>query len=162
MHANQGDARTVARLVNSVLRPLATTLPPPAPQPLPTPSRFRPQVRLRPPVRFRLSLLAGHVSPARIGESAPFLRDLAVTATTLRASLGASAPPGLLEAVAALQDLAVRQAPAGERASLIAELGRLQRALPPAIMTARNGPYLVTNVPAVRTPLGETLTCRPS
>ena len=33
VRANQGDARTVARLVNSVLRPLAATLPPPAPQP---------------------------------------------------------------------------------------------------------------------------------
>ena len=79
----------------------------------------------------------------------------------MRASLGVSAPPGLLEAVAALQDLAVRQAPAGERASLIAELGQLQRTLPPAIRTARNGPYLVTNVPAVRTPLGQTLTLPP-
>ena len=46
---------------------------------------------------------------------------MAVAATTLRASLGASAPPGLLEAVAALQDLAVRQVPAGERARLIAD-----------------------------------------
>jgi len=86
---------------------------------------------------------------------------LAVTATTLRARLGASAPPGLLEAVAALQDVAVRQAPAGEQAHRIADLGQLQRALPPAIMTARNGPYLVTNVPTVRTPLGETLTLPP-
>ena len=57
--------------------------------------------------------------------------------------------------------MAVRQAPAGERASLIAELGQIQRALPPAIMTARNGPYLVTNVPAVRTPLGENRTLPP-
>ena len=86
---------------------------------------------------------------------------MAVAATTLRASLGAGAPPGLLEAVAALQDLAVRQAPAGDRARLMAEFGQVQRALPPAIMTAKNGPYLVTNAPAVRTPLGETLTLPP-
>ena len=86
---------------------------------------------------------------------------MAVAATTLRASLGVSAPPGLLEAVAALQDLAVRQVPAGERASLIAEFGQIQRALPPAIVTATNGPYLVTNVPSVRTPLGQTLTLPP-
>jgi CDGSH-type Zn-finger protein/truncated hemoglobin YjbI len=91
----------------------------------------------------------------------PSLRDFAVSATTVRARLGASAPPGLLEAVAALQDLAVRQAPAAERARLIAELGQIQRALPPSIMTAKNGPYLVTNVPAVRTPLGDTLTLPP-
>ena len=86
---------------------------------------------------------------------------MAVAATTLRAELGASAPPGLLEAVAALQDVAVRQAPAGQRAHLIAQLGQLQRALPPAIVTAKNGPYLVTNIAAVRTPLGETLTLPP-
>ena len=33
--------------------------------------------------------------------------------------------------------------------------------LPPGIMTAKNGPYLVTNAAAVRTPLGETLTLPP-
>ena len=138
VRANQADARTVARLVNSVLRPLATTLPesqkpsaPPESQEAPAPQ-----------------------------EPPPSLWDLAVTATTLRASL-APAPSGLLEAVAALQDLAVRQAPAGERAQRIAELGQLQRTLPPAIVTAKNGPYLVTNVPAVRTPLGQTLTLPP-
>ena len=91
----------------------------------------------------------------------PPLWDLAVAATTLRASLATSAPPGLLEAVAALQDLAVRQVPAAERDQRIAELGQIQRALLPAIVTAKNGPYLVTNVPAVRTPLGETLTLPP-
>ena len=120
------DPRTLARLVDSVLRPLAETLPAPAPTP-PAPA---PQ------------------------ESHPSLWDLAVTATTLRARLSASAPPGLLEASAALQDLAVNQAPAGERPERIAELGQLQRELPPAIMTAKDGPYLVTNVTVLRTPLG--------
>ena len=49
-----------------------------------------------------------------------------------------------------------RQAPPGDRAARrIAELGQLQRELPPAIVTAKNGPYLVTNVTTVRTPLGE-------
>ena len=33
--------------------------------------------------------------------------------------------------------------------------------LPPGIITAKNGPYLVTNVAAVRTPLGERLTLPP-
>ena len=87
-----------------------------------------------------------HPNP-RHPRPSPSLWDLAVTATSLRARLAAEAPPGLLEAVAALQDLAVRQAPAGERAQRIAALEDLQRALPPAIMTAKNGPYLVTNVP---------------
>ena len=148
--AHSGDARTLARLVNSVLRPLADTLPhspqpPPEPQSAPTsPEPQSPQ------------------SPPEPQEPPPSLWDVAVAATTLRAELAASAPPGLLEAVAALQDVAVRQAPAGERAHLVAQLGQLQRALPPAIVTAKNGPYLVTNVAAVRTPLGETLTLPPS
>src|SRR5581483_2923384 len=90
-----------------------------------------------------------------LGEPQPPVWDLAVSATTLRARLGAEAPPVLLEAVAFLQDLAVRQAPPGERAARIADLGRLQRELPPAITTAANGPYLVTNVTTLRTPLGE-------
>ena len=137
LRAAQGDARTVARLVNSVLRPLATTLPTPSPKPQ------KPQA-----------------SPAS-QDPPPSLWDVAVAATTLRASLGASAPPGLLEAVATLQDVAVGQAPPGERAQRIADLGQIQRALPPTVMTAKNGPYLVTNVPAVRMPLGETLTLPP-
>ena len=40
---------------------------------------------------------------------------------------------------------------------MIGELGQLQRTLPPAVMTAENGPYLVTNVTVLRTPLGEEL-----
>src|SRR5271165_2359210 len=143
VRVSQGDARTTARLVNSVLRPLAGALPA---------TRSTPQASL-PPQELPTS--------QEPQEPPPSLWDVAVAATTLRASLGASAPPGLLEAVAALQDLAVRQVPVGERASLIAELGRVQRALPPAIVTAKNGPYLVTNVSAVRTPLGENLILPP-
>src|SRR5690349_8707685 len=85
----------------------------------------------------------------------PSAWDLAVSATTLRARLGAEAPSVLLEAVAFLQDLAVKQAPPEERAARITDLGQLQRDLPPAIMTAKNGPYLVTNVTTLRTPHGE-------
>ncbi len=135
VRAHQGDARTAARLVSSVLRPLAGTLPPPPPAP---------------PVQS--------TAPQEPPSS---LWDLAVTATTLRARLGATAPPGLLEAAAALQDLAVGQAPAGERPQRIGDLGRLQRELPPSITVARNGPYLVTNVTAVRTPLGQELPVAP-
>jgi CDGSH-type Zn-finger protein/truncated hemoglobin YjbI len=127
--ALDSDPRTLARLVDSVLRPLAETLPAPATPP--TPPAPNPQ------------------------EPHPSLWDLAVTATTLRARLAASAPPGLLEASAALQDLAVSQAPARERPQRTAELGRFQRELPPTIRTAKNGPYLVTNVTVLRTPLGE-------
>ena len=146
VRASPGDARTTARLVNSVLRPLAGALPgtPSAPQ-----ASLTPQETLTPQ------------EPLVPQDSPPSLWDVAVAATILRASLGASAPPGLLEAVAALQDLAVRRVPVGERARLMAEFGQIQRALPPAIMTAKNGPYLVTNVPAVSTPLGENLTLPP-
>ena len=131
--ALRSDARTVARLTDSVLRPLAGSLPA-------LPAATAPQ------------------EPLQSQDPPPSLRDLAVTATTLRARLGAAAPPGLLEATAALQDLAVQQAP--DQASLtalaiIGELRQLQRELPPAVMTAKNGPYLVTNVTVLRTPLGE-------
>ena len=129
--ALDSDPRTLARLVDSVLRPLAETLPAPAAPTSATPP-----------------------TPPAPQEPHPSLWDLAVTATTLRTRLAASAPPGLLEASAALQELAVGQAPTGDRGRLIAELGQLQRELPPTIMTAKNGPYLVTNVTVLRTPLG--------
>ena len=132
--ASQEDVRTTARLVNSVLRPLADALPATSSAPQEPQNPQEPQKPQEP--------LASQ-------EPAPSLWDMAIAATTLRASLGASAPPGLLEAVAALQDLALRQVQAGERVRLIAEFGRIQRALPPAIMIAKNGPYLVTSVPAI-------------
>ena len=152
LRASQDDARTVARLVNRVLRPLADALP--ASEEPREPQNPEPQEPQNPGTPVPQEPLAPQ-------EPSPSLWDLAVTATSLRARLAAEAPPGLLEAVAALQDLAVRQAPAGERAQRIAALEDLQRALPPAIMTAKNGPYLVTNVPTVRTPLGETLPVPP-
>src|SRR6266699_1056699 len=133
--ARQGDARTVARLVNSVLRPLAEALPAPETSPAPD------------------------VPPAP--DAPGSLWDAALLATRLRARFGPSAPPGLLEAAAALQDLAVTEGPASERASRLAALADLQGALPPGIVTAKTGPYLVTNVAAVRTPLGERLTVPP-
>jgi CDGSH-type Zn-finger protein/truncated hemoglobin YjbI len=138
VQATQTPPRVAARLVDSVLRPLASALPAPgeAPQPTTSPQTLQPQ------------------EPLSSTESHPPLWDLAVTATTLRTRLGAGAPPGLLEAVAALQDLALQETRPGDRPARIAELGQLQRALPPAIMTAKNGPYLVTNVTTVRTPLG--------
>jgi len=87
--------------------------------------------------------------------------DVALLATRLRARFGRSAPAGLIEATAALQDLAVNEAPASERAKLLAALADQMENLPPGIITAKNGPYLVTNVAAVRTPLGERLTLPP-
>jgi len=156
--ARPGDARTLARLVDSVLRPLADSLPAPSPAPSPSPAPATPAATSA----SAATATAVSQEPLQSQKQLPSLRDLAVTATTLRARLGASAPPGLLEASAALQDLAVRQAPAGDRAGLIAELGHLQRGLPPAVMTAKNGPYLVTNVTVLRTPLGEEVPVPPT
>jgi CDGSH-type Zn-finger protein/truncated hemoglobin YjbI len=131
--ASRDDPRTVARLVNSVLRPLCDALPA-APETSPVPD----------------------VAPA---PNAPdSLWDAALLATRLRAQFAPSAPPGLLEAAAALQDLAC-QGP--ERGKRIAALAGQMAALPAGIMTARNGPYLVTNAAAVRTTLGETLRLQP-
>ena len=133
-------ARIVARLVHSVLRPLADSLSDlssPATPGQPAAQEPAPQ------------------------KPAPSLWDVAVAATDLRVRLGAAAPAGLLEAVAALQDVAVEQAPAGERAQRISELEQRQRGLPTAIVTAANGPYLVTNVAAVRDHLGTQLPVPP-
>jgi CDGSH-type Zn-finger protein/truncated hemoglobin YjbI len=77
----------------------------------------------------------------------------ALAATRLRVRRADGAPPGLLEATAALQDLAGRLS--GEDRA--AELRKLQGDLPASIQAAPNGPYLVTNVPNIYTYLGERL-----
>jgi CDGSH-type Zn-finger protein/truncated hemoglobin YjbI len=84
--------------------------------------------------------------------------DAALLATRLRVQFATSAPAGVLEATAALQDLACR---GPERDQRLAALADLQGHLPAGIATARNGPYLVTNVAAVRTPVGETRSLPP-
>ncbi|MFE3254299.1 ferritin-like domain-containing protein [Nocardia sp. NPDC059229] len=67
---------------------------------------------------------------------------LALSATRLR--VGADLPE-LLEATAALQDLACAVAAVGERPRLRAEFAQLQSGVPRSIRTAKNGPYLATN-----------------
>jgi CDGSH-type Zn-finger protein len=79
----------------------------------------------------------------------------------LRAQYGRSAPPGLLEATAALQDLACHEGPETERARRLAALADQMETARPGIMTAKNGPYLVTNAAAVHDHLGEPLTLPP-
>jgi CDGSH-type Zn-finger protein/truncated hemoglobin YjbI len=149
VRASQGDARTVARLVESVLRPLHDALRdvssvhgvapvapvPPSADPGPEPGP----------------------GPEPAGDA---LWDAALHVTRLRASYHRFAPPGLIEAAAALQDLACQSVPAGEQAHRIAALTEQMGNVRPAVMTAKNGPYLVTKVP-VRTPLGEWLTLPP-
>ncbi len=141
------SAATAARVVNSVLRPLAAEFGPggggtPAAEAEPVPAD---------------PVLAGPV-PASPAEAA---WDAARFATGLHARLADAAPPGLLEATAALQHLACQLAPAGQRASRISELAEIQAALPAGITVAQDGPYLATNVPVVRTHLGEQLEVPP-
>ncbi len=96
------------------------------------------------------------VAAAAEGGAVEDLVELAGRATRLR--LEAGAPPALLEAVAALQDLAVRTSEDG--AALTVELAGLQSALPPSIHTPHDGPYLLTNV-AVRDWLGRDIHATP-
>ena len=139
--AHQDDTRVVARLVDSVLRPLAEAL-----------RDVSSALRVDP-----VAPIPAELSPA----PADALWDAALHVTRLRAAYHKFAPPGLLEAAAALQLLACDQASPGERARRITALEDLQRGLRPVVMTAKNGPYLVTNVPVLRTPLGERLTVPP-
>ena len=131
------EAVTVTRITNSVLRPLADRLgretatdAPPVPEP--------------------------RVPDGTVPELA---RSAAMDATRLSAQLADTAPAELLEAVAALQRVAVDLAP--DAAAQAAELAELQRGLRPRIVVAESGPYLVTNAAAVRSYLGEPLRVPP-
>ena len=86
-------------------------------------------------------------------------RRAAMDATQLRVQLADTAPPELLEAVAALQRVSVDLAP--DAAGRAAELTEMQRGLHPRIVVAENGPYLVTNAAAVRSYLGDPLRVPP-
>jgi CDGSH-type Zn-finger protein/truncated hemoglobin YjbI len=99
--------------------------------------------------------------PLQSQQPAPALSDLAASATALRVQLGAAAPPGLLEAAAALQQLAVRDASPGERPTMIAGFEQQMRGLPPVITTATDGPYLITNAGVVRDHLGQPMAVPP-
>jgi CDGSH-type Zn-finger protein/truncated hemoglobin YjbI len=88
-------------------------------------------------------------------------RELARHATRRRARLGASASPGLMEAAAALQDLACVLAPSGAPATPVAEFRAEQASLASAIEPAPNGPYLVTNAERLTDWLGQSHPTRP-
>jgi CDGSH-type Zn-finger protein/truncated hemoglobin YjbI len=92
----------------------------------------------------------------------PTLGDLATRATALRAMPGA--PPELVEATAALQDLACGFAAedgSGTAEATLAELRELQAELASEIQPAPNGPYLVTGAENMRDWLGRPLPARP-
>jgi CDGSH-type Zn-finger protein/truncated hemoglobin YjbI len=84
------------------------------------------------------------------------LRETVLAATRLRAGLGrtGTCPPELTEAVAGLQDVLLRVAPPSQEPEWRDDLRQAQSVLPASIQAARNGPYLVTNVPTVRNHLG--------
>ena len=92
----------------------------------------------------------------------PTLWDLARTATALRAEpIG---PPEIVEATAALQDLACGFAATDgspELEDMLAQLREIQAGLPAAIQSEPNGPYLVTNAESMVDWLGRPLPTRP-
>jgi CDGSH-type Zn-finger protein/truncated hemoglobin YjbI len=85
------------------------------------------------------------------------VHDLACDATRLRVRVGG--PPALLEATAALQDLACQLVceDADRLAARRSEFSSIQEPLPPGIQSAPDGPYLVTNVSSVTDWLGVAL-----
>lgn len=110
--------------------------------------------------RLRRSVIRplGHAATAA-GAPDDSLWQLARDATRLRAS---SESPALQEATAALQDLALAAETSEDaRVSRLAELRELQADVPPAIQSAHNGPYLVTNAEHMTDWLGQELERRP-
>jgi CDGSH-type Zn-finger protein/truncated hemoglobin YjbI len=83
------------------------------------------------------------------------LWELATVATTLRCDPNPAA--ALVEATAALQQLALRFSTGDQRASRLSELRDMQVGLPPGIQTLADGPYLVTNAESLKDYLGRPL-----
>ncbi len=134
----------VARLVDSVLRPLADAL--------------------RPGTREVIAANGSQGAPPGGGQSpGELVWEAAKAATNLRVRAGQAgvAAPELAEATAALQSLACELASAKEQAERRAELWQLQNGLPAGIQTASNGPYLATNVRNLRNYLGEEIPAPP-
>jgi CDGSH-type Zn-finger protein/truncated hemoglobin YjbI len=95
-------------------------------------------------------------APGNWGEE---LWEMTRAATELRSQVGG--PPELLEATAALQDLALGIADAAQVESRRAELEGMQAGLEGRIQVETNGPYLVTNASHVDNWLGEPLRVLP-
>jgi CDGSH-type Zn-finger protein/truncated hemoglobin YjbI len=135
--------QAAGRLVDSVLQPLARSLRSASTDAAP---------------HLALEIGAGNGS-ASVDEQ---VWALATAATRLRADR--HGPPELLEATAALQDLAVMLTPpehGGERDGRLAELRTIQAGLPAEIQSAPDGPYLVTNVEHMVDWLGRPIPTRP-
>ena len=132
------QALLVPRLVGSVLRPLADVL-----------ARS---------TAGGAESSAGNARPVgdKAASAAARVWEAARTATALRARLGCSGhcPPELAEAVAGLQDLALRLASPAEASALLDQLWKLQDGVQAMVQAMRNGPYLVSNVPRLTDHLG--------
>jgi CDGSH-type Zn-finger protein/truncated hemoglobin YjbI len=137
-----GDA-IAARLVETVLRPLAEAI-----------TGKRPRAGAR---------IAGPTAGAGGAQLDGPLWGLAQAATTLLAEWRGDGEPltSLMEATAALQDLALRSSPAQQREHRRAKLAELQAGLTQGIRCAHNGPYLLTNAERLRSWLGEELPTTP-
>jgi CDGSH-type Zn-finger protein/truncated hemoglobin YjbI len=134
------------RLASSVIRPLGEATGAPAPEAEAKHSSSQVE-------------LGDAEGPAELARE---LWALAREATTLRVVTGTSAP--LMEATAALHDLACASVPlgdAGDAAARLADLADIQSGLPPEILAATNGPYLVTNVDRLTDWLGAAVPQRP-
>ena len=98
-------------------------------------------------------------SRGQAGSLADRLWELAQAATVLL--VRSPDQPGLGEATAALQDLAIGLADPGSAADRLEALAALQAGLEPQIRVAQDGPYLVTNAGDLRDGLGQPLPMRP-
>ena len=126
-----------ARLVDSVLRPLADTL--------------RATTTTQPAPSAPANANPATANPAGADER---IWQLAqdVTRQHVRWAQAGTAPAGLAEATAGLQGIACDLAPGADRRAAFREL---QAALPTGIQVAPDGPYLVTNVATVHDYLGQ-------
>jgi CDGSH-type Zn-finger protein/truncated hemoglobin YjbI len=152
---SRDQALIVPRLVGSVLRPLADAI---ATSPA-SPGGTTPpaDAGTGETADGRHQAAAGAAPPGRTRATPTGqVWEAAKDATALWARLGRAGgcPPELTEAVAALQDLACGLAAHAEAQTRRDELWQLQAGLPVTVQAARNGPYLVTNVPRLINHLG--------
>jgi CDGSH-type Zn-finger protein/truncated hemoglobin YjbI len=143
--AEAGDGENAWRLLESVLRPLAEAV---------TDKSLRSRARGGRPAGLEDAAPAGLDSP---------LWKLAQEATKALAGWRGSPEQEtlLMEATAALQDLALRHASPEQREGRLAILRDLLADREQAIRCAHNGPYLVTNAERIRDWLGRELPTTP-
>jgi CDGSH-type Zn-finger protein/truncated hemoglobin YjbI len=139
-----GAGASAARIVASVLRPLAEAI-----------TGKRQRARGKPAPSH-----GADRTDAQLGEA---LWSLAHQATELRATWAGESRrlTLLIEATAALQDLAVRTSLPDQRPARLASLKHLQADCARELRCAPNGPYLVTNAEHIRGWLGEELLAPP-